>query len=76
VSTCVGGIPDVVVDGETGLLVQPGDAVKLAQAINSILSRPESGERMGKEGRDRVLRLFTWPRVADETLSFYRDILR
>jgi glycogen synthase len=76
VSTCVGGIPDVVVDGETGLLVQPGDAVKLAQAINSILSRPESGERMGKEGRDRILRLFTWPRVADETLSFYRDILR
>jgi len=75
VSTCVGGIPDVVVDRETGLLVQPGDAGKLAEAINSILSRPEWGERLGKEGRKRVLRLFTWPRVADETLSFYSDIL-
>ena len=75
VSTRVGGIPDVVVEGETGLLVQPGDAGKLAEAINSILSRPEWGERMGKEGRERVLSLFTWPRVADETLSFYKDII-
>jgi glycogen synthase len=75
VSTRVGGIPDVVVEGETGLLVQPGDAGKLAEAINSILSRPEWGERMGKEGRKRVLSQFTWPKVADETLSFYKDIL-
>ena len=75
VSTRVGGIVDVVVDGETGLLVSPSNPEELSEAINRILSNHELGERMGKTGRRRVERMFTWKRVADETLSLYREML-
>lgn len=75
VSTRVGGIVDVVVDEETGLLVSPSNQEGLTEAINRILSNPELGERMGKTGRRRVERMFTWKRVADETLSLYGEML-
>lgn len=75
VSTRVGGIVDVVVDGETGLLVPPGNPEELSEAIRRILLNSELGERMGEAGRERVERMFTWKRVAEETLSLYREML-
>jgi len=75
VSTRVGGIVDVVVDEETGLLVSPSDPEELSKAIKRILSNPELGEHMGEAGRERVERMFTWTRVADKTLSLYREML-
>jgi len=75
VSTRVGGIVDVIVDGETGLLVSPGNPGELSEAVNRILLNPELGERMGKAGRERVRETFTWKRVADETLSLYGEML-
>lgn len=89
VGTSVGGIPEVVSDGETGLLV-PFEAVgedqaeprdpeafsrQLAAAINSLLEDPERARRMGEAGRQRVLEMFTWQRVAERTLTYYRALL-
>jgi glycosyltransferase involved in cell wall biosynthesis len=54
VGSRVGGIPDVVTDGETGLLVQPGDARALAEALVRVLRDPELAERLGVEARRRV----------------------
>jgi glycosyltransferase involved in cell wall biosynthesis len=54
VGSRVGGIPDVVADGETGLLVPPGDATALAEALARVLSDRELAERLGAEGRTRV----------------------
>jgi glycosyltransferase involved in cell wall biosynthesis len=54
VGSAVGGIPDVVTDGETGLLVPPGDAGALADALVRVLSDHELAERLGAEGRRRV----------------------
>jgi glycogen synthase len=76
VSTRVGGIVDVVLDGQTGLLVSPGKPEELADAINRILSNPTLGERMGKAGRTRIETLFTWNKVAEDTLSLYQEIVR
>ncbi|MCJ7635277.1 glycogen synthase [Candidatus Bathyarchaeota archaeon] len=76
VSTRVGGIVDVVLDGQTGLLVSPGKPEELAEAVNRILSNPTLGERMGKAGRTRVETLFTWKKVAEDTLSLYQEIVR
>lgn len=76
VSTRVGGIVDVVVDGQTGLLVSPGRPEELADAVNRILSNPTLGERMGKAGRTRIETLFTWKKVAKDTLSLYQEIVR
>ena len=65
VATRAGGIPEIVADGETGLLVERGDAAGLASAILSLLGDPERRRAMGRAGRERVARLFTWSRSAE-----------
>src|SRR4029079_5219080 len=55
VATRVGGIPEFVVPGETGLLVEPGNAMALAEAIGCLLRDPEQARHMGNRGRMRVL---------------------
>ena len=72
VGSRVGGIPDVVVDGETGLLVPPGDAGALSDALVRVLGDRELAERLGAEGRARVE-----PRLAtpDEYARRVRDLV-
>ncbi len=55
IASNVGGLPEIVSHGETGLLVPPHDPIALAHAIEEILTHPEEGIRMGKEGRNRAL---------------------
>lgn len=85
VASAVGGIPEVVADGETGRLVpvrlandasgspvDPGAfAGDLADAINEILADPDRATRMGDAGRRRVEDQFSWRAVAEQTLSLY-----
>ena len=59
VATRVGGIPEIVVDGETGVLVPPGDHRSLAAAIGALLSDTERARTMGHAGQDRVQDAFT-----------------
>ncbi len=54
VATTVGGIPEFVRQGETGILVKPGDAASLAQAIRSLLLHPEQAREMGLKGQEVV----------------------
>ena len=65
VSTRVGGIPEIVRDGETGVLVAPGDVPGLAQALLRILEDVPLGDRLGAAGRHRVESELTWNRVVD-----------
>lgn len=87
VGTDVGGIPEVVSDGETGLLAafdsdglegEPRDpagfAHELASKINMLLEDPERAHRMGQAGRSRVLKRFTWQRIAEKTLRYYHSL--
>lgn len=60
-----GGIPDAVAHGESGLLVPPAAPAALAEACLQLLRDPERARRLGRQGRQRVLRRFTWDRVAD-----------
>lgn len=75
VSTRVGGIQDVVVDGETGLIVNPGSPSDLAEAINRILADKGLAEKMGRAGRKRVEKEFSWEKVAEKTLNLYKTML-
>lgn len=59
VSTCFSGIPELVVDGSTGLLVEPDDVLALAEAMAKLLEDPDCRRRMGQDGRQRVLQHFT-----------------
>jgi phosphatidylinositol alpha-1,6-mannosyltransferase len=64
VGTFSGGIPESIVDGETGILVREGDATQLGTALKSLLSDPELRLRMGRKARERVLKEFTWQQSA------------
>jgi phosphatidylinositol alpha-1,6-mannosyltransferase len=61
-----GGIADAVLDGETGLLVDPDAPEAIAVAVDRLLSDPALAARMGERGRARILRELTWDRVADQ----------
>ncbi|MGQ9512036.1 MAG: glycosyltransferase family 4 protein [Thermodesulfitimonas sp.] len=75
VATTVGGIPEVVVDGETGILVPPRDAAALAAAIGRLLGDPELAAKMGQAGRERVRKLFTVERMARAVMALYEEEL-
>jgi glycogen synthase len=88
VATAVGGIPEVVVDGETGLLVPvafdpdepmtPLDpdqlAADLASAINRLMADPALRERMGVAGRRRAIERFSWSSIATRTAALYDEV--
>ena len=80
VASAVGGIPEVVSDGETGLLV-PYDASApaafeqgLASAIGTLADDPARAREMGRLGRERVVAEFGWPTIAGKTLDVYRAV--
>jgi glycosyltransferase involved in cell wall biosynthesis len=75
VATAVGGVPEVVLDGETGGLVPPGDPAALARAIAGLLRVPERARRLGAAGRERVARLFTVERMVGQISALYQEAL-
>jgi starch synthase len=90
VATATGGIPEVVVDGETGLLVpiEPGDdgtgeprdpaafAAAIAQRVNALIADPPRAMAMGRAGRERAVRDFAWPAIAARTVEVYESVTR
>jgi glycogen synthase len=86
-ASAVGGIPEVVVHNETGLLVdfEPGDNFEpkdperfsrdLAAAINQLLGSPDKLQAMGTEARKRVEQHFSWENIAQQTLAYYKEVI-
>jgi starch synthase len=81
VASDVGGIPEVVDDGRTGLLVHydPADEstfrVGLSDAVNTLLGDPDRAAAMGVAGRERAVTEFSWTSVAEQTVEVYRSVL-
>ncbi len=71
----VGGIPEVVADGETGLLVPPDDPAELAAALNALLLDPARAAAMGAAGRKRAVAEFGWDAIAAQTAGLYASLL-
>jgi alpha-maltose-1-phosphate synthase len=90
VATATGGIPEVVADGETGLLVPfdpvadasraPRDparfAADIAERVNELLADPARAKQMGTAGRRRAVEHFDWRRIAEQTLEVYARLLQ
>ncbi|MGC9538993.1 glycogen synthase [Streptomyces sp. UG1] len=78
VASRVGGIPEVVDHGKTGLLVPLDDDFEtgLARALDSVIGDPETARRMGEAGRERAVGEFGWDAVARRTVRLYREILK
>ncbi len=74
VASDAGGLPEVVENGVTGLVVPRGDSTALAQAIGSLLADPDRRRVMGQAGRARALRLFDWDRSAEQFEQIYREV--
>ncbi len=75
VAAAVGGIPEVVRDGETGLLVPERDPRRLADAVLRLLETPGFARAMGEAGRKRIEEAFTLEREARQTSQVYRHLL-
>ena len=87
VASAVGGIPEVVVDGETGLLVpvrlsEAGDpvdpagfAADFAVRVNELLRDPSRAEAFGRAGRRRAVEQFSWGAIADQTVALYERLI-
>jgi len=75
VASRVGGIPEVVADGESGLLVPPRDPSALAEAAARLLRDEALARRMGQAGRQRVLAQFTVEAMTSKTMALYEEIL-
>ena len=75
VGTSAGGLPEVVEDGRTGILVRFGSVEGLTSALVSLLSDDSLRADMGKRGRERVLEMFTWRAVAEKTRKAYEELV-
>ena len=89
VATRTGGIPEVVEDGVTGLLVpfEPGDdgsrapvdperfAADIAARVNELVADPVRAKEMGRAGRRRAIEHFSWRAIAEQTVELYRSLL-
>ncbi len=73
VATPVGGTPELVVDGETGILVPPGDPGSLAHALTELLADAPRAARMGEAGRARVLAEFRAAAMVERVLGLYAN---
>jgi len=75
VATRTGGIPEVMMEGETGLLVPPGDVEALARAVVDLLRDEEKRKRMGERGYERVKRFFDLEKTVVQVEEVYEELL-
>jgi alpha-maltose-1-phosphate synthase len=76
VASDVGGIPEVVADGETGLLVPAADESAFAAAINALVRDPARAAELGAQGRQRAVTEFSWDQIAAQTAELYVELAR
>ena len=75
VATAVGGTPEVVVDGVTGILVPPRSPDALAEAISTLLQDPDLRRKMGQAGKERVRQCFSVVQMVRTTEALYEELL-
>jgi glycosyltransferase involved in cell wall biosynthesis len=71
VATRASAIPEIVVEGETGLLAEPGDAAAIARGLDELLAAADLRARFGEAGRRRALSEFSVARMVERTIAVY-----
>lgn len=74
VASDVGDVPELVIDGQTGFKITPGDSAALAEKINLLLASSQLRERIGRTGRDFVEKNFSTAIMGQKTLEVYRSV--
>ena len=76
IGTNVGGIPELIKNNETGILVPPENPSEMAQAINELLSDREKSEKLATNGNTFVKNNMTWDVILPKYIKFYEDLLK
>jgi glycosyltransferase involved in cell wall biosynthesis len=76
ISSRIGGLPEIVEDGTTGVLFEPGNAEKLAEAIRYLWNRPELSQKMGLAGKRKALQEYSPAKYYDRLLSVYNKAIK
>jgi glycosyltransferase involved in cell wall biosynthesis len=74
ICSAIGGSNEAVSNGDTGLLVQPGNPTELARAINMMLSNPDLGQRFAAAAKARVMKDFSATRMAESNMHIYEEL--
>ncbi len=74
VASAVGGIKEIIVDGETGFLIEPSNPEIIAKKVNTLLSDKKLSASFGKSGHLRVEKYFSWSSIAEQTKKLYEKI--
>jgi glycosyltransferase involved in cell wall biosynthesis len=75
VATSVGGVPEVVKDGENGMLIEPNDPISLADKIQYLLDNEEIRKRFGREGRKQVIKDYSLEVAVEKLIKIYKQII-
>jgi len=75
IGTDVGGIPELIINNETGLLIPPENPKKLAQTVNALLSNKEQSEKLATNGNTFVKNNMTWDVILPKYIQFYENLL-
>ena len=76
IASNIGGLKEVVVDGETGILVPPGDADRLAEALSYLLQGPETASKMGESGYRRFMENYTSDVIIPRIIELYESLIK
>ena len=76
IATAVGGVPSLIEDGRTGLLIPPRDAAMLAEALRQFIADPLLRRKLGAAGRQRINERYSWNQRAQEITEFYQAVLK
>jgi glycosyltransferase involved in cell wall biosynthesis len=76
VGTCFGGTPEIVIDEQTGYIVNPQETEKLADKILELLKNPQKAKQFGEAGYERVKEYFVLDKQTEETLNWYQNFLK
>ena len=71
-----GGVPDAIVEGQTGFLVDPHDVEEIAATLGRVLGNRELAHRLGQQGRERAVREFAWSRIGDHVQTIVESVCR
>lgn len=75
ISTSVGGIPEVITEGENGFLINPGDYMELANKIQELIEDPEIKKKMGKNNQEKIRAKYNWKIIANQLTDEYNKLL-
>ena len=75
IGTNIGGIPELIIDNETGILIPPDNPEKLAQAVNELLSDKQKAQKLAANGNIFVKNNMTWDVILPKYIEFYENLL-